>query len=72
MIREGVGGGRGKDNTLITCLLGEGVGVGKKITDNHNTKEGPKRPDLLAVLDRSLSLTDQKLKNQSVKEFDPD
>ena len=31
------------------------------ITDNHNTEEGPKRSDLLAVTDRSLLLTDQKL-----------
>ena len=51
--------------------FGGGVRVGKKITDNHNTKERPKRPDLQAVLDRSLPLTDQKLKNQSVKECDP-
>ena len=29
--KEGVGGGgQGKDNTLITCLLGEGVGGRQK------------------------------------------
>ena len=38
---------KGKDNTLIMCPGREGVGVGKKITDNHDT--GLADPDLLPV-----------------------
>ena len=48
MIRDGVGGGKGKDNTLITCPRREGGGVGEKITDNHDTDKGLADPDLLA------------------------
>ena len=39
VIRDGVGGGKGKDNTLITCPGWEGVGVGKKITDNLSNRQ---------------------------------
>ena len=49
VIRDGVGWGKGKDNTLITCPGREGVGVGKKITDNHVTDKGLADPDLLVV-----------------------
>ena len=49
MIRDGVGGGKGKDNALIMCPWREGGGVGKKITDNHVTDKGLADPDLLAV-----------------------
>ena len=38
---------------------GGGVGVGKKITDNHDTDKGLADPDLLAVFSFTLSRIDQ-------------
>ena len=38
MIRDGVGGGKGKDNACFDNFpWWEGLGLGKKITDKHDT-----------------------------------